>query len=282
MKIHAEASLMLNDVQQKLLEGVMFALQPIIKILLQAGIGYREFNELTKDAYIRVATNEFGKRGRPTNISRVAVMTGLSRKEVKRIRDQEAGRDIERVFEPDPCSCILGTWHSDPEFLDNKKLPLVIPYDGDGVSFVALAKKEGGDIPPSALYTELKRVNAIEELDDGRVRVKKLYFVPDGLDEKLAMSIESGLRPLCKTLEYNCNPTRRGRPHFQRLATIDGVDLEKFPEIRKMLHNELVRFSEELGRKLHEYEVPDNQSGETPRSQIGFGAYHFEAKSVPE
>ena len=73
--------------QSSILTALLYALRPIARILLRAGVSYREFSEISKQAFVDVATSDFGIRGRPTNISRVAVMTGLTRKEVKRVRE---------------------------------------------------------------------------------------------------------------------------------------------------------------------------------------------------
>ena len=80
---------MQDDTQRQIHSVILLVLRPIARLLLRGGIGYREFSEISKTAFVQVATKDYGLRGRPTNISRVAVMTGLTRKEVRRIRDKE-------------------------------------------------------------------------------------------------------------------------------------------------------------------------------------------------
>jgi hypothetical protein len=67
-----------------------FAL-PLARMLIFLGIGYKEFSEVLKKAFVEAATRDYGLRGRPTNTSRVAVFTGLTRKEVKRLKDSLPG-----------------------------------------------------------------------------------------------------------------------------------------------------------------------------------------------
>ena len=94
-----------------LLSALLRALKPISRLLMKAGIGYREFAEISKCAFVDVATKDYGLRGRPTNISRVAVMTGLTRKEVKRIRDKiSEGLDATTLRVIPPAE-ILAKWH---------------------------------------------------------------------------------------------------------------------------------------------------------------------------
>ena len=71
---------MQDRIQQEILRGMLLVLRPMARILLRFGIGFKEFNEVAKAAFVDVASADFGIRGRPTNISRVAVMTGLTRK----------------------------------------------------------------------------------------------------------------------------------------------------------------------------------------------------------
>jgi hypothetical protein len=53
-------------------------------MVMKCGIMWREFSELSKSVFVHVATDEFSIRGRPTNVSRASLLTGISRKEVKR------------------------------------------------------------------------------------------------------------------------------------------------------------------------------------------------------
>ncbi|MEL7186936.1 MAG: DUF6502 family protein [Pseudomonadota bacterium] len=156
--------------QNTVLDAFQLVLRPIIKILLRYGIGFSQFAETVKTAYVDVASSEFGIRGRPTNISRVAVMTGLTRKEVRRLRTKmEGGEDTVKV-KTTPITEVLHRWHSDEDFLDENGRPLVLSFSGGSPSFVDLVKKHGGDIPPGAMRTELKRVDAVEEDEDGSLK----------------------------------------------------------------------------------------------------------------
>ncbi len=154
---------MRDNIQRQILDALLVALRPIARALLRAGIGYREFAEISKTAFVDIATKDYGLRGRPTNVSRVAVMTGLTRKEVRRIRDKSAAGDATLVVRSTPMGVILHRWYSEQEFLTSDGRPKVLDFDGDDSSFSDLVRKYGGDIPPGAMRTELKRINAIRE-----------------------------------------------------------------------------------------------------------------------
>ncbi len=109
---------MKDSIQQKILAALLLVLRQLAKALLNAGISYREFAEISKTAFVDVATENYGLRGRPTNISRVAVMTGLTRKEVRRIRDRSAAGNETVIEKQTPMSHILHRWFTDEDFLD--------------------------------------------------------------------------------------------------------------------------------------------------------------------
>jgi len=61
--------------------------RPLASMLLRCGMTWKEFSDLSKSLFVQAATEEYGIKGRPTNISRVSILTGISRKEVKRQRE---------------------------------------------------------------------------------------------------------------------------------------------------------------------------------------------------
>ena len=126
--------------QKKVLDAFQLVLRPIVKILLRYGIGYNEFAETVKTAFVDVGSTDFGIRGRPTNISRVAVMTGLTRKEVRRLRLKiESGENTVNV-KTTPITEILTRWHSENDYLDSRGRPSILPFSGESQSFSSLVK----------------------------------------------------------------------------------------------------------------------------------------------
>lgn len=160
-------------------------LRPIARIFLRFGIGYREYCELSKTAFIAVAAEDFGVHGRPTNASRIAAMTGLTRKEVGRIRKKiERGEEL-RVDHRSPTKEVLAAWQSVDEYRDQQGQPKPLPVSGERGSFEALIRQFAGDIPQGAMRKELQRINAIEMTGD-RIRVHPEWRARVEADWKLA------------------------------------------------------------------------------------------------
>lgn len=263
-----------------LLSALLRALKPIARLLMKAGIGYREFAEISKCAFVDVATADYGLRGRPTNISRVAVMTGLTRKEVKRIRDKISEGLDGTTLRVIPPAEILDKWHSDPEFIDENGRPKALNFDGERPSFTGLVKKYGGDIPPGAMRTELKRVNAISEKESGLLKVTKRYFRPYDLDDQLQRSLGQALHGLALAVDHNL-----GRAPddcwVERLAYSTKIRAGDASRVRRISQDRAAEFVESIDDLFSAYETiyNDGESGEVP-AVIGVGVYYFEDSAL--
>src|SRR4030081_435213 len=100
-------------------------LKPLVHVLIRCGVTWKDFAELAKTAYVEVATRQFGKRGRPTNVSRAAILTGLARREVRIQRERlDSGPEALTGYVT-KASLVLSAWHLEPEFLDSAGKPVL-------------------------------------------------------------------------------------------------------------------------------------------------------------
>ena len=70
-------------------EAVRALLRPLVRLLISKGVGLPAFMELVKDAYVDVAVNEFPVGEKKQTDSRISLLTGVHRKDVKRLRTQK-------------------------------------------------------------------------------------------------------------------------------------------------------------------------------------------------
>lgn len=267
-----------HDDNTAILSALLRALRPMARFLMKAGIGYREFSEIAKSAFVDVATSDYGLRGRPTNISRVAVMTGLTRKEVKRLREKiSAGKQVmlTRVIPP---AEIIEKWHSDPEFLDDDARPLKLPFDGPSPSFAQLVRKYGGDIPPGAMRTELKRVGAVVEDDDGSLTVTKRYFRPVEEQVQLERALGQAMYGLGTAIHHNLGESEENS-WVERIAFSQHIRDEDRNRVRRISNDRASEFIQSINDLFSAYETI--YAGEPTRSSsnkvvVGIGVYYFE------
>jgi hypothetical protein len=271
-----------NNTNNVILKALLSALKPLARLLMKSGIGYREFAELSKCAFVDVATSDYGLRGRPTNISRVAVMTGLTRKEVKRLRDKIAAGDESKVVRVTSHANILGKWHTDPEYLDELGKPRVLVFDGPTPSFTSLVKKYGGDIPAGAMRTELKRVGAISEEPNNGLTVQKRDFNPGQQEMWVERALGLALRGLSSTLNFNFDH-RDDSGRAERIVYSDKIRLDDIVRVRRISRDRLTDFLQSVDDVYSAYETiygegqPDLDDCVT--LSVGVGVYYFELEN---
>ena len=277
--------MMRSTLQETLLISLAAFLRPIAKLVLQAGLGSSEFIAVAKSVFVQVATEEFGLRGRPTNISRVSAMTGLSRKEVSRIKSEGP---VNQRWTPDlesnPANTVVHYWHYDPDFSTAPGNPKPLPLEGDS-SFTTLVARYAGDIPPGAVRAELRRAGTIDE-SGGLMTVRRRYYVSAQFDEDLIHRLTFALKNLSETVVHNAQLYQRssGLPEelgsklgrLERCAWTERLRHDDAMTFRSWVRDEGVRFIEHVDGWLGKHELPRNQwKTHSPRT-MGIGIYYFE------
>jgi hypothetical protein len=263
---------MSQTTQKRILKALLLALRPVSKALMQYGIGFKEFSDVAKTAFVQVATEEYGLRGRPTNISRVSVITGISRKEVGKVRSDDPEVRAQ-LIKGTPAGEVLHRWHTDSRYLTKDGEPSKLLFEGGKSSFGSLVKKVAGDIPPGAMKAELMRVQAIEELPSGELSIMKRHYVPARVDDRLLHGLDTAIKYLADTIAFNSDPNRNSLPRFERVVSSVKIDPEAFDQIEESTRARLEKFTEEyddyLSRQESGGEITDAST------DVGVGVYFF-------
>jgi hypothetical protein len=252
-------------------------LKPLSHVLIQCGITWKEFAELAKTVYVEVATQEFGKRGRPTNVSRTAVLTGLARREVRKQRERIAAGPEPLSGYVTKASLVLSAWHLDPEFLDSEGRPALLPPEGEGATFATLLRRCGaGDIRASTLLKELRSAGAVRKTSDGRLEALKRMYIPQTMDGKLIRLWGTVLADIATTYVHNLTRDAGMPARFERAAVNDRILASALPEFRQFLNREGQAFLERLDAWLTEHEVPGGRESADATIRLGVGMYHIQ------
>jgi hypothetical protein len=273
----------------RLRAALLAAMRPIAAVLLRFGIGYREFSEVLKAAFVDAATAEFGVRGRPTNVSRVAAMTGLARKEVRRLRELPA-----TVMEAGPATVpasVMQRWYTDPRYAAGPGRPLDLPWDGVTPSFTSLVRECASDIPPGAVRAELRRLGIVAERPDGTLQAVRRHVVPEARIDTLLEGLTTGLRTVALTVGWNATVDQGGLRRFQRTASNRAVPASRRAEAEAVLRARLTEWTEQIDDYLAGLEAegfavagdpgqgPDGGLDQVPpRAGLGIGMYYYEER----
>jgi len=250
--------------------------RPLASILLREKFDARSVIRVVKAAFVDAASRDYGKKGTQASVSKVSRLTGLSRKDVKRIRDEFAEeKPVHESFGPDEAD-VLSFWYTQGDYLDKDGYPKTLEFGPGPGSFVqlvqdALRTSRAGDIMDRLLKAE-----CIFVTNEGKVQaVKRELDTSRDMPKMLLESIGS----LTNTLEKN---SREGGPRHltQRVVYITSIDPKKVDAARRAMRDRVIRFTEELDDYLValEAEEPapffDREGNELVR--IGVGTHCFE------
>ena len=266
--------------QQRLLGAVRACLVPLARILVRSGISFRQFSEMAKAAFIDQSLAENDARGRTTNVSRIAVRTGLSRKEVSRILRQSMVRKSSEnevgaaTFHFHQAARILQLWHSDPRFIGNDGRPRDLLIEGSAESFVGLVRSAGGDVPPGAVKAELIAAGALSEIGDGHVRVLKRDYVPEDIGEELIVGLTLVVYPAIAGLAHNVE--QHGQHTFmQRVAFSDRLIPAAAPLFRQVARKRSTDFVQSVDDWLSSNEVR-SEGPAGAGDYVAVGVFYYE------
>lgn len=256
-------------------------LKPLVRLFLRYGRGIREFNELAKTAFVDVASEDYGVGGRPTNASRIAAMTGITRREIRRLRSKIANGYSESVDQTTPVRDVVSAWRTDPEFLDESGQPAVLPLSGEQGTFHALVKRYAGDIPEGAMRKELERTAGAEAVDDAL----RLPDPSQGMlvgEHRLANDLLAGPCALLSAVAQNhlCDDPRDTWPiESLHSRSIRQSDVKR---VRQIVSSRLRATVANIAELLEAYTaLHENEVGSEPRTSISAGVFYTEGVDVP-
>jgi hypothetical protein len=245
-------------------------LRPVARWLLRAGVTWKEFAELSRSVFVATASEEFGIRGRPTNVSRVALLTGLTRRDVRRVQDELQSVQAPAAEEAlNHASRVLTGWHLDSEFLEPNGQPALLPAEGAGASLAGLLRRYAGDIPATALVKELLKSGSVERLGDGSYRALRRYYMPRAMDGRAVERSGSVLADLATTIEHNLSRRPSEPSRFEGRAQSHCVDPRHLPAFRAYVEREAQAMLERVDDWLAAHEAAAGGAA----VRLGVGVY---------
>ena len=263
-----------NDTLQKVLRQ---ALRPLVRLLLAKGIAYPQLIDLLKGLYIELAVRDFPVAGKEQTDSRISLLTGIHRKDVKRLRALPP--DDERV--PEAVSLgmrLINTWQL-PPFADDdgnpKRLPRLARQGGE-LSFETLVRSVSKDIRSRSVLDEWTRLG-IARIDDADiVTLMTDAFVPhQGFAEKafyFGHNLHDHAAAAASNLLGERAPFLERSVHYSQLPTSVVQSLAQDAESSGM------RLLKSLNRKAQTAGVAPGPAGPTQR--FTFGIYFYSEESV--
>lgn len=266
---------MSDSVHVGLLAAYSKLLRPLIRILLRHGVTYAQLSEVIKTVYVSIAAQEFKVPGKKMSKARIAIVTGLTRKEVQRISEKDE-ESAEPKANTSRIARVLMGWHTDPDFTGPYGMPLELRYDSDvpeDATFTRLVQRYSGDMTPRAMLDELVRVGTVVETDQNWFKVLRREYVPYALAPDFLERVGRGVHNFVHTIEVNMQKSGKDKGRFERTVRRDGglraQDLPLFEEYIQQRCQALLEDMDNWLSKLQDPKEGDNVI------QTGVGVYHF-------
>ncbi len=261
-------------------QALLRMLVPLASLLLELGIGIGEFLSVAKLAYVRAARSQSreatGAMLRP-NATRIAVVTGLTRKDVASILAAGDEEPVASRRGRHRAERVLTGWWNDPEFQDEFGRPAVLPEQGSAKSFAALCERYSGDPRFSAILDELIRVQAVKLSADGRIAALSRTYATVRWDPDGVLELGEELAEHCQTLLHNLkNPTR---PRMARRIFNARLNPRYAPMLIRDLEQQLTTFGESVDDAVNAPQYTAKGDADVDAVKLGIGFYLFEGAS---
>ena len=256
-----------------LLAAVELILRPLVRLFLEQGLVFGTAEELLKAAYVRVADSEYRLRDEPPTDSRVSVLTGVHRKDVRRLRDPGVAATRPPVDLPF-ASEVVTRWISDARYLDVRGNPRVLPRaaESPAPSFDELVIGISKDVRPRVLLDELIRVGVAAKTKDGNVELLVSAFVPQKDHSQRVFYLGRNIHDHLAACVHNLI----GREPSMMEQSVFSFELSEasVATVSELARNEWKTVVGRLIRALGECEERDRQAGATSR-RMNIGMYFF-------
>ena len=264
------------DVQQALIRATVEVARPLVRRLLALGVPFGWLERSLRALFVEVAEGDFTLSGRRATDSRIALLTGINRKEVRRIRSDRATSAARGTFSLNHMTSLVSRWTTNATTTDAAGRPRPIPYRASrGPSFTKLARQVTTDLAPGILLEQLVASGAAEIREDDVVALIVPAFVPrQGSPEQLQILLEDPAELIETMLR---NTLSRGERLLQRKVYYDNLGSDAAGRVRAEMRREGERFLERVNRVLAKYDRDRNPrapGGE--KYYAGVGVYFFE------
>lgn len=266
---------------EALLSALKKLLRPLIKLLLVNGVTYPFLINVLKTIYVDVARKEFQLNGKPQTDSRISLLSGVHRKDVKRLAEENEQENTE------PPNVSLGAklvalWTSHPQYLDENKHHIPLPRqasDGGEKSFEGLVSSVSKDIRSRVILDEWLRIGMVHIDDEDRVCLNTDAFIPENGYEEKAFYFGQNLHDHIAAGSHNLLGQKP--PFMERSVTYEKLSEESVAELAALSKELGMQTLIEINKRAEILQTRDAQKGQA-NQRINFGVYYFSTDKTGE
>lgn len=264
-----------------LVSAIRHLLRPLVRVLLAHSIAYPFMANLLKAIYVEVATEEFRLQGRPQTDSRISLLSGVHRKDVKRLRPEA----IQEQTIPPAVSLsarLVKLWTTDPQRLDEtgRHRPLLkLASEGGDESFEALVSSVSKDIRSRVILDEWLRSGVAYIDADGRVCLNTEVFFKAGRSEDKAYYFGQNIHDHLEAATHNL--LGQSPQFLERAVQFNALTPAAVEELAVLSKKLGLQALDAIGKRAAELAERD-KAAQDARQRMSFGVYYFSAEQKPQ
>lgn len=263
--------------QSAVLRALARVLRPIARLLIAGGVPFQAASESLKRAYVEAARRHYREDAK--NDSRLALLTGLNRKEIRRLTTPSAdewGPESVTSY----ASAVFTAWIQRPEWLGTDGKPRALPRRGEA-SFDTLARSVTLDMRPASILDELVRLGYAKVGEDDLVVVQGDEFTSrrefaDRLGP-LAENLQDHADAAVENVLANATPS----PHLERSLFADELSPESAAKLEAFSREKWKELHDAFIAKADELEAEDRAHARPASMRVRVGLYGYAEPSAP-
>ena len=248
-------------------------LRPVMRYCLRNALKLQDLLEACKLLLVEEAERMLIGEGLEVSASRLAVLTGVHRKDVARFQRRSGPPDA-AAYQPkktgDLSARVLSSWENDPRFTTNAGTPRQLSFEGNNSEFAELVRSVSSELNPYTVLIELERAKAVERTVAGLKRRKSVFDTRVDFDDSLYF-LETDSDDLVSAVEENIfTPTAPPNLHIK--TEYDAIPTDVLPEVRKWILDLGDRFHAQVRAYLSKIEL-DHSNRPIARARVAVGTF---------
>jgi len=264
-----------------LLRAIRRMARPLVRLLLRNGVTFPVFAELMRGLFIDVAAEDLLTDARSRSDSRISLLTGVHRKEIRRLR--EAATEVDKIPEIVTLnSAIVARWLADYHE-ETTAQPLSLPRSAPSgtASFDSLIEGVTTDIRPRAILDDWLNQGIVTIDENDHVRLNTSAFIPRPGGEEQLFFFARNLHDHIAAASENVS-ARDGAPYLDRTVHYDQLP----PAIARRLETTARLVSErallDINRLALELLESEPEADGNATARFNFGVYVYTEPEPPQ
>lgn len=263
---------------QAVLVALRRVLSPLVRFLIARSIPFSVATEVLRSLYVEIAEDDFCVDGKKQTDSRVHLLTGVHRKDVRRLREARHAPGL-APRKASLTSVLIARWTTFDEYRDENGRPQPLARAAEhGSSFDSLVRSVSTDIRPRVVLDEWLRLGIARVDEEDRVHLSVEAFVPPKDSEEILHFFGRNSHDHIAAAVHNV--LGQGDPLFERAAAYDQLTPDSVAQLRRVAGEKGMDALRDVNRRAMKLQRRDAGKADATH-RMSFGAYFFTENEAP-